>query len=195
MERCKIFCPTCQSALHERTLLDPHIQGYACSDGDVFFTTLIHQAGGIPTADTIRPPPLNDDIQILKFWLSDGHARDRVPNQLAVLCRRMVEIAEDNHHVAHVADPFVFCPTCRQALIRFDSDDGYMQGLRCSSGHEFWARGGTVHYVDRGVRANLSADLDDDYMPKLIEYYAGDDKHIKPYVHPQLRGVLQRFGT
>lgn len=181
--------------MHERTLLDPNIQGYACSNGDVFYVTLIEQAGGIPIAATIRPPAMSDDIQILKFWLSDKHASERVPNQLAVLCRRMVEISEENRHVAAVADPFAFCPTCSEALVRFESDDVYMQGLRCSRGHEFWARGSTIYYVDRGVRANLSADLDDDYMPKLIEYYAGDNKHIKPYVHPQLRGVLQRFGT
>jgi hypothetical protein len=36
--------------------------------------------------------------------------------------------------------------------------------------------------------------LDDAFIPKLIEYYAGDDDLIKPYVHPQLRSVLRRFG-
>ncbi len=69
-----------------------------------------------------------------------------------------------------------------------------MQGLRCSNGREFWSRGSTLNYVEHGVRANLSAELDDDYIPKLIEYYASDDEWVKPYVHPQLRGVLKSFG-
>jgi hypothetical protein len=189
-----MFCPICQLAFYERTLIDPNLKGYACRNGDVFYTTLIEQVGGIPTADTIRPPPMTNDIQILKFWLADPHARERLPNELAVVCRRMVEIADNNHHVSKVEDPFSFCPTCGETLARFDSDDLYMQGLRCRNGHEFWWRGRTVNYIERGVRKNLSAELDDEYLPTLIEFYAGDDELIRPYVHPQLRGVLKRFG-
>jgi hypothetical protein len=96
--------------------------------------------------------------------------------------------------IAKVENPFSFCPTCGETLARFDSDDLYMQGLRCRNGHEFWWRGRTVNYIERGVRTNLSAELDDEYMTTLIEYYAGDDELVKPYVHPQLRGVLERFG-
>ena len=189
-----MFCPTCQSAFFEHPLLDPYLKGYACKNGDVFHTTLIEQAGGIPTADTIQPPPMIDDVQILKFWLADSHARERLPNQLALVCRRIVEIVESHHHVQEIENPFEFCPTCAETLSPFDSDDVYLQGLRCRNGHEFWWRGSTVHYVERGVRATLSAELDDDFIPKLIEYYAGDDELIRPYVHPQLRSVLKRFG-
>lgn len=189
-----MFCPACQLALNERTLIDPILEGYACGNGHVFYTTVIEQAGGIPAAATIEPPPLSNDIQILKFWLTDPLARMRVPNLLAVVCRRMVELAERDQHVAKVPDPFAFCPTCSEALVRFDSDDVYMQGLRCRNSHEFWSRGGTVHFVERGLRANLSVELDDEYLPTLIEYYTGNDELVRPYVHPQLRGVLKRFG-
>lgn len=189
-----MFCPTCRLAFHEHTLIDPNLKGYACKNGDVFYTTLIEQIGGIPTADTIQPPTMSNDIEILKFWLADRRARERLPNELAVVCRRIVEIADNNHHVTKVAEPFVFCPTCGETLSRFESDDLYMQGLKCRNGHEFWCRGRTVSYIERGVRKNLSAELDDDYLPNLIEYYAGDEELIKPYVHPQLRGVLRRFG-
>jgi hypothetical protein len=189
-----MFCPTCRSGLHERVILDPSLKGYACKNADIFYTTLIEQVGGIPTADTIQPPPMNDDIQVLKFWLAHRQARERLPNQLALVCRRIVEIVESNQHVAQVENPFAFCPTCGETLSRFDSDDLYMQGLRCRSGHEFWWRGSTVHFVERGVRANLSAELTDDYIPKLINFYTGDNELIKPYVHPQLRGALRRLG-
>jgi hypothetical protein len=189
-----MFCPICRSDFAERTLLDPNLIGYACKNGDRFYTTLIEQAGGIPEADTIQPPPMSNDIQTLKFWLADRRARERLPNQLALVCRRIVEMLESHHHVAKVENPFAFCPTCGETLSRFDSDDVYMQGLKCGSDHELWWRGSTVHYVERGVRTNLSAELDDAFIPKLIEYYAGDDDLIKPYVHPQLRSVLRRFG-
>jgi hypothetical protein len=188
-----MFCPTCRSTLSERALLDANLKGYACSKGDRFYTTLIDQAGGMPTADTIEPPPLKDDLQILKFWLTDTAARARVPNQLAVACRRIVEMAERHHHVARVEEPFAFCPKCGETLSRFDSDDQYMQGLRCTSGHEYWWRGSTLHYVEGGIRANLSAELDDEFLRKVIEYYAGGNEYVEPYVHPQLRAVLKRF--
>ena len=190
-----MFCPICQFAFYERTLLDPSLQGYACTNSHHFYTTLIEQSGGIPTADTIQPPRLNSDLQVLKFWLSDRQARARLPNELAVACRRIIEIAEDEHHVAKVENPFAFCPTCGEALTPFDSDDLYMQGLKCGTGHEVWWRGRTVNYVERGARKNLTVELADDSIPQWIEYFASDeDQLIKPYVHPQLRDVLKRVG-
>lgn len=189
-----MFCPTCRSDFNERTLLDPYLRGYACKNGDLFFTTLIEHVGGIPTADTVQPPAMNDDIQILKFWLTDRHARERVPNQLALLCRRMVDILERDHHLATVPNLFAFCPTCGEALVPFESDDLYMHGSRCSNGHEVWRHGSTVYYADpRGLETNLSAELVDDHLPQLLAYCAGDHEIIQPYVHPQLRAVLKRF--
>jgi len=190
-----MLCPTCQAVLIEHTLLDPNLRGYRCANGDVLYTMLNEQFGGIPAASTIEPPPMNDDLQVLKFWLTDPRARERLPNQLAVLCRRLVEIAEHGHHIAPVQSPFAFCPTCGEPLSRFDSDDVYMQGLRCSNRHELWERGKTVFYTDRGSRAQLSGDLDDDHMRTLIEFYTRDDALIQPYVHPQLRAVLKRFAA
>lgn len=64
---------------------------------------------------------------------------------------------------------------------------------RCANGHECWWRGYTIDYVTNGVRANLSIDLDDAFIPTLIRYYTGNDRMIAPYVHPQLRAVLERF--
>lgn len=175
-------------------LLDPHLEGYACEGGHLFYSTLKEQSGGIPTADTVRPAPRGgSDVQVLKFWLTDPYARESLPNQLALACRRLVEIIEDGRHVSKVEKPFAFCPACGRALSRFDSDDLYMRGLRCESGHEFWERGGTVNFTERGARANLSAELADDYLPTLIKYWLDDSAWIRPYVHPQLRDVLKRF--
>lgn len=190
-----MFCPACRSELREHVLLDPRLKGYACGGGHFFYSTLKEQFGGIPRAAGVRPlPGGSSDVQVLKFWLTDPHARERLPNQLALVCRRLVEIAEHGRHVAKVENPFAFCPSCGDALSRFDSDDVYSRGLRCTNGHEFWERGGTVDYTERGARANLSAELDDDYMPALIEYWLDDSAWVRPYVHPQLRDVLKRFG-
>jgi hypothetical protein len=188
-----MFCPTCRSDFHEHSLIDPYLRGYACTHRHVFYETVIQHLGGIPTADTVQPPPMSDDVQILKFWLTDAHARERVPNQLALVCRRMVDIIERDHHVPYVENLFAFCPTCGEPLSRFDSDDVYMQGSRCRNDHEFWERGGTAYYQTHGGKANLSAELVDRHLPQLIDYYAGDDAIIQPYVHPQLRAVLKRF--
>lgn len=187
------FCPTCQSALQTRPLLDPNLQGYACANGDRFYTTVREQIGGIPAAGTIRPPALADDLHILKFWLTDPAARERLPNQLGVVCRRIVDIREHGYRIARVDDPFKFCPLCGDRLARFDSDDVYMQGLECGKVHVFWERGATVYYGGRGNRANLSAELSDDDLPQQIAYYVSNYKYIVPYVHPQLRDVLKRF--
>lgn len=188
-----MFCPTCRSEFHEHTLVDPYLRGYACKNGHVFFTTLIEHRGGIPTADTVQPPAMSDDPHILKFWLTDRHARERVPNQLALLCRRMVDIIERDHHVPNPPDLFAFCPTCGEPLSPFDSGDIYMWGSGCCHGHKFWRHGDTMFYEDHGVRTNLSAELVDDHLPQLLEYYAGDMEVIQPHVHPQLRAVLKRF--
>jgi hypothetical protein len=189
-----MFCPTCQSDLHDRLLLDLNLEGYACERGHLFYSTRKEQQGGIPAANTVRPLPDGSDIQVLKFWLTDPRAREALPNQLALVCRRVVEIIENNHHVIKAETPFAFCPACGDSLSRFDSHDLYMQGLRCGNGHEFWERGGTINFIEHGARANLSAELDDEYLPALLEYWLGDSVWIQPYVHPQLRGVLKRFG-
>lgn len=190
-----MFCPTCRSKVHEHALLDPSLKGYACERGHIFYTTLKEQFGGLPKAKTVRPlPDSSSDLQVLKFWLTNPYARERLPNQLALVCRRIVEIVENNHHVTKAESPFAFCPACGEALSRFDSGDLYMQGLRCLNSHEFWWRGPSLDFTEHGTRKNLSAELDDDYIPTLIEYWTGDSVWVKPYVHPQLRRVLERFG-
>ena len=190
-----MFCPTCQSNIHEHALLDPNLKGYACGRGHIFYETLNEQFGGIPMADTVQPlPDSSSDLQVLKFWLTDPYARERLPNQLALVCRRIVERIEDDYHVTKAESPFAFCPACGVPLSRFDSADVYMQGLRCLNGHVFWWRGSTINFTEDGRRRNLSAELDDDDTSTLIEYWTGDSVWVKPYVHPQLRGVLKRFG-
>ena len=188
------FCPACQSGLREKPLVDSNLRGYRCGSRHVFYTTLNEQFGGIPTADTVATlPGGTSDVQVLRFWLTDRDARQRLPNQLALVCRKFVEIAEGTGDDAEADNPFAFCPACGQGLSRFESDDLYMQGLRCQNGHEFWWRGSTISFQEQGTRANFSAELTDRDVPALVEYWLGDSKWIQPYVHPQLRGVLHRF--
>ena len=189
-----MFCPMCQSLLHEHTLLDPHLTGYICANGHVYYTNVVEQVGVLPEANTIRPPAMDDDVQVLKYWLTDPHARKTVPDQLAVACRRIVEIVEKNLRVPRVNEPFAFCPVCGEKLLHVDSDDTYLQCLRCRNAHQFWWRGTRLHY-DGDVRRNLSAELDDEFLLSLIEYYSSSDEIIKPYDPPQLQTVLKHFGT
>lgn len=153
---------------------------------------LVGEIGGIPEAATISPPPLDDDIAILKFWLTDRLARCRVPDQLAVACRRLVEIAEQGRRIRR-RDIFQACLTCGGTLARVASDDPYMQLLRCDRGHEYWWRGDALTWTDSDVRMHLAADPDDETLLTLIDYYSGDHPVIQPYVHPQLRSALKRL--
>ena len=68
-----------------------------------------------------------------------------------------------------------------------------MQGMKCTNGHVFWERGGSLHFKEGDVRANFSAEMADDYLPQLLEAWLSDYKWTAPYVHPQLRQVLERF--
>ena len=175
------------------TLLDPNLSGFVCENVHVFYRTVIAQEGLLPEAHTIRPPTLNNDIEILKFWLTDADARKRVPDQLAVVCRRLVEIAESDRHLPRVDRPFSFCLTCGEPLAHLDARDPYMEGLRCKNGHEFWWRGFHVHYSEQGRRNTFSVDMPDDDLPMNLEYYASTNSYAAPYVHPQLREVLNRL--
>ena len=186
-----MYCPKCQSMLRDHSLLDPKLKGYICANGHVFYTTVVEQ-GVIPQAHTIQPPEIDDDIQVLKFWLTDARARERVPDQLALACRRIIEIVETDRRVEAVNEPFAFCPTCAEKLANIDSDDVYMSLLGCSNAHRFWWRGMIMHH-DGDVGRTLSTELDDEHLLTLIAFYTSDDRMIRPYVHPQLRAVLNRF--
>ena len=155
----KMFCPACQSDLHEHTLLDPNLRGYICGNDHVYFVTLVEQAGGIPTIHNFEPPPIDDDVEVMKFWLTNPRARERLPNQLGWVCRRLIEIAEGNRRVAKLEQPFAFCPLCGDPLGQFESDDVYLQGSRCRNSHEFWDRGGSAYYKHDGVNAHLTTEL------------------------------------
>ena len=188
-----MFCPKCGSSLRDHTLLDINLRGFVCSNDHVCFRELNPQQGGIPTAETIDPPPFGSDIEILKFWLTDPRARERLPNQLALACRRIVEIAEAGTRIPRASRPIAFCPTCGKTLSHFDSNDGYMEGLRCAEGHELWWRGLMLSFTEQGRRKTLSIDPDDEHLRQLIEFYTSDDQYIAPYVHSQLRSVLSRY--
>jgi hypothetical protein len=188
-----MYCPTCAAPFREHVLLDPNLQGFVCDNGDLFHKTLVEQPGVLPEANTVQPPHMTNDMDILRFWLTQPLARSRLPNQLAIICRRIVEIVEHNHRVAWVRRPFVFCPLCSSELAHVPSDDVYMELLRCTTGHEFWERGQTAWYPDGGVKTSLSAELPDEFMPQMIKSYVSDEWYIQPWVHPQVRGVLERF--
>ena len=152
----------------------------------------LEQTGLLPTADTIAPPPLSDDIEIFRYWLTDSRARQRVPDQLALLCRHYVDAVEGQQYDTGGYLSFTHCLHCGMPAEHTSADDPYMTLLRCEDGHEFWWRGYTLHYTDNGVRTTISHDITADDVPRLFEYYALEEL-VRPWVHPQLRGAMIRF--
>ena len=182
-------CATCAAPLTARPLDDPNLRGYGCANGHGFYSIVDEQAGGIPTADTIEPPSLSDDGAILRYWLTDPRARKRVPNMLAVVLRRILEISEHGRRIATVSAPFLFCPGCGERFHPFDSRDTHTLGRECRNGHQYYEHGYTLYY-EKG-RKNLSAELYDEFLAAQIRYYLTEPL-VKPYVHPQIRAVLLR---
>lgn len=187
-----MYCPHCGAGTHERTLLDPNLHGFVCDNGHRLYTPIIAQVGVLPMADTIKPPPISGDIDILRFWLTNVPARQRVPDDLALLCRLFVEMVEGNPYDAADNMPFTHCLKCGEAAEHTAAGDPYMTLLRCARGHEYWWRGYTLHYTDNGVKTTISRDITAADVPRLFGYYAHDEL-VRPWVHPQLRDALVRF--
>ena len=188
-----MYCPQCGASLRTRSLLDPKASGYGCENGHLFYELIAPQVGLIPTADTISPPAIANEIDVLTFWLTDARARERVPDQLAQLSRRLIEHAEGRRY-GGLGDAAVdYCPQCAGVQSPIASSDPYMSLRRCDQGHELWWRGRMFHFTQDGVRITMYAEHTDAYLPRMLEYYTTDHELLAPYVHPQLRGALKTF--
>lgn len=175
-----------------RPLDDENARGFRCTAGHRFYSFYDEHGGIVPASSTIKPPHLTDDRSILRYWLLDPPARLRVPNQLAVVVRRILELSEGGEPMARIDHPFRFCPICGEQFTAFDVGDGYMWYRGCRHGHTHWEHQYTLFPGDVVGKDNLSIELYDEFLPKQLDSYLTNEI-FEWYIHPQLRDVLTRF--
>ena len=175
-----------------RSLDDENARGFRCATGHRFYSFYDEHGGIVPASNTIEPPHLADDRSILRFWLLDPPARLRVPNQLAVVVRRILEQSDGGEAMARIDHPFNFCPICGEQFTVSDVSDGYMWHKGCRHGHGHWVHHYTLFPGDVVGKDNLSIELYDEFLPTQLDAYLTDEM-FGWYIHPQLRDVLTRF--
>lgn len=175
-----------------RVLADANARGFRCTAGHPFYSFYDEHGGIVPASNTIDPPQIADDTGVLRYWLLDPAARLRVPNQLAVLVRRILELSEGGERMARIDFPFRFCPICGEQFTQSDVSDGYMWYKSCRHGHAHWEHQYTLFPGDRVGTDNLSIELYDEFLPTQLDTYLTNEM-FEWYVHPQLRDVLIRL--
>src|SRR5262249_37983472 len=132
-----------------------------CEDGHSFFAWAepFHRTLRNPA----RVPPLPEgatDIDILRYWLTNPVAREQLVDVLALVCERLIGILESDaeaaaraqlHQLAKRGEEVTLlraCPRCGAPLSRhFDPTEGWVDGLTCSVGHDFWYRGWRLGFM------------------------------------------------
>lgn len=175
-----------------RPLDDENARGFRCAAGHPFYSFYDEHGGIVPASNTIEPPHLADDRSILRYWLLDPPARLRVPNKLAVVVRRILELSEGGQPLARIDHPFRFCTICGEQFTESDVGDGYLWKKSCRHGHTHWEHQYTLFPGDVVGKDNLSIELYDEFLPKQLDAYLTHEM-FEWYIHPQLRDALTRF--
>lgn len=196
----QIYCPTCKDRLSRVELVDVFVQGLKCGNGHRFFIPLIE----VLLSETEKCPLLesvedrsSDPLKIIRIWLSDVNYRSKLNGQLALILRRIYEIKTNNLHNKKDATSgaeaiFKFCPICMNPLVKFEQDDIWVQGLKCSEGHEYFARNG-IHFFVEGELVELHDEIADSTMLSLVKSWLQDKKVLKSQLHYQIKMILENY--
>lgn len=195
MKRIK-YCPTCGLELTSYPLLDIYLLGFSCPNNHYFFKTC-QEVKSIESlkAKKMQPPASKgeNNFDVIEYWLTDKKARAVLNNQIAVLLRRIHEIYKDDRHIIYDSPVFILCPVCAKTLEAFDQPDMWVQGKRCNNAHEFYERGGTIHFSFQGERNNLSQEMSDKTLSSLVDGWLKDNRSLEDQLHVEVRKILARF--
>ena len=190
------YCPTCGLELTPYPLMDIYLLGFSCPNEHYFFKTC-REVLGVESlkAKKMQPPASrgNKDFDVIEYWLTDKKARAVLNNQIAVLLRRIHETYKDDRHVSYDSSVFLLCPICTRPLETFDQPDIWVQGERCSNAHEFYERGGTIHFSFQGKRENLSEEMSDKTLLSLIDGWLKSNHLLEEQLHDEMKKIMQRF--
>lgn len=188
-----MFCCMCGDELSRAPVIDVLIRRYRCPRGHLFY-----QGGRprdeIPDPGRVKEPKELDDRQLLEFWLGNMRARREVPDDLAALCRRLIDL--ETIDVAPQRDfwprPVAFCFVCGSPTVRHGRDL-YMDGYLCERGHQLWERGGHMHLTPPDhERVQLDIEPNPWWAAASADNWLADQEHTTPYITPALRGVIGR---
>ena len=186
--RVECHCPSCGRKLDRGHCADPWVICLVCQNGHRFFILpKAPNAADSAKAASLRLPEISDmsPQAIASFWLSEPTARSVLNEQLAELLRSILEARS-----ACDEPVFAFCPICGANLADFDQPDIWVRGLRCTTGHNWFERGGSLFCVTSGERLELQAEENDATISQLIAGWLKPRPNFESNLHDSVRRVL-----
>lgn len=135
----------------------------------------------------------DDDLSIIKYWLTSENRRSRLNGQLAEMLQNIYWHYESHSHVKLNSNSLSYCPVCKSELENFEQDDIWFQGKKCGNGHEFYERGGRLNYTFDGERTHLVCEMSNNVLSSLLEGWLKDNPQLAPQLHPKIRRVFEHY--
>jgi hypothetical protein len=177
-------------------VLDIFASGHSCANGHRF----LHYEREVLSVESERARLLNSEVdsaagdsRVIEYWLSNEYARSHLNGQLAGMLQNIYWSYDSGDRVKPTGNPFVYCPICRGPLHDFEQNDVWVQGKRCSNGHESFERGGKLNYAVNGENTHLVCEMSDVVLASLREGWLNDSVY-QPQLHAQIRRVLEHYG-
>ncbi len=193
-----LHCPTCRSNLKGNELLDSFVHGLVCAKNHRFYVPLEATLSTM-TEKTASLTSLSskDDLDLIRSWLTTSNLRPMLNDQLATMLRRIFEIKTGKIHINYPVGPmiltiFKYCPICSEVLSHHDQDDVWVEGLKCSKGHQFRLRNG-LDFPIEDTRLNLSEEMSDETLQHLIDAWLSDKPELNKQLPTKIRQILINF--
>lgn len=135
----------------------------------------------------------DDDLSIIKYWLTSDNRRSRLNGQLAEMLQNIYWHYESDSPANPNRNSFSYCPVCKSKLENFEQDDIWFQGKKCGNGHEFYERGGRLNYTTDGKRTHLVCEMSDNVLSSLLEGWLKDNPLLAPQLYSQIRRVFEHY--
>jgi hypothetical protein len=189
--RTECYCPSCCDQLLPGECADPWAICLACKKEHRFFimpeSPLAVNSGTAASRAFAELAGRSHDA-VARFWLSDPAARSVLNEQLALILRA---IAEGRRVISEPL--FSFCSICGGELSEYESDDIYVQGLRCPTGHNWSLRGGYFRTAIASALVGLQAEYSDAAVCQLVSTWLKGSPGLDQQVHASIRHVLADF--
>jgi hypothetical protein len=189
-----LHCPTCKLKFITTDFLDIFVQGFSCKNAHRFFIELqnpLMDASAQCEKMILNDLENNKDEDLIRLWLATNTLREKLNNQLATIMRRIYEIYTASLHIKYDQEIFQYCLLCRDSLKPFEIQ-GWGQGLKCGSGHEFSERDG-VHFMYKGNIVYLRPDMSDENLRFLVSAWLKGDKTLDTNLHPRIKSILSKY--
>lgn len=191
------WCTECGKPTSKRPSVDPFSICLACPAG--------HRQSILPSpsvtdktdqARALKLPDLEgmNSTDTALFWLTNEHVRPYLNEQIGILLRNIVEIMRDGYNLNR-PHPFKYCPACGSPLEEFEQPDIWVQGLRCSQGHEYAERGS--HLGASGMNLYIHNEFEERTVNQLAHAWlkrGGDEERwLLPQLHKSIEKVFEEY--